>query len=59
MTAPLNSRRNVKLQTLALSKETITNLSAEEAKFLDNMLYDLRLLYVQVSQRPAGASKKG
>ncbi len=40
-----------------LQEKTRGNLSAEEAKFLDNMLYDLRLLYVQVSQRPAGAKK--
>src|SRR5438067_9498420 len=39
-----------------LQEKTRGNLTGEEAKFLDNMLYDLRLLYVQVSQR--GAEKK-
>ena len=32
MTAPLNSRRNVKLRTLALNKETLGNLTADEAE---------------------------
>jgi hypothetical protein len=35
-----------------LQEKTRGNLSADEARFLDNMLYDLRMLYVQVSQRP-------
>jgi hypothetical protein len=34
-----------------LQEKTRGNLSGEEAKFLESMLYDLRLLYVQVSQR--------
>lgn len=34
-----------------LQEKTRGNLTAEEARFLDNMLYDLRLLFVQVSQR--------
>ena len=33
-------------------------LTEQEAKFLDNMLYDLRLLYVQVSQRQPAPGKK-
>jgi len=38
-----------------LQEKTRGNLTAEEARFLDNMLYDLRMLFVQVSQRaPAG-----
>jgi uncharacterized protein DUF1844 len=40
-----------------LQEKTRGNLSGEEARFLDNMLSDLRLLYVQVSQR--GGEKKG
>ena len=31
MTALLNRRRSVKLQTLALSRETLANLTADEA----------------------------
>jgi hypothetical protein len=38
-----------------LQEKTRGNLSAEEARFLDNMLYDLRLLFVQVSQRQSSA----
>jgi hypothetical protein len=34
-----------------LQEKTRGNLTAEEARFLDNMLYDLRMLYVQVSQK--------
>src|SRR3979409_1603850 len=41
-----------------LQEKTRGNLSGEEANFLDNMLYDLRMLYVQVSAR-APAAKKG
>jgi len=33
-----------------LQEKTRGNLTAEEARFLDNMLYDLRVLYVRVSQ---------
>lgn len=40
-----------------LQEKTRGNLSAEEARFLENMLFDLRMLYVQVSQRPAGEKK--
>ena len=39
-----------------LQEKTRGNLTPDEARFLDNMLYDLRMLYVQVSQR--GAEKK-
>ena|SRR5436190_2936866 len=35
-----------------LQEKTRGNLTEEEARFLDNMLFDLRLLYVQVSKRP-------
>jgi hypothetical protein len=41
-----------------LQEKTRGNLSGDEAKFLDNMLYDLRMLYVEVSTR-APAQKKG
>ncbi len=34
-----------------LQEKTRGNLTAEEARFLENMLFDLRMLYVQVSQR--------
>jgi hypothetical protein len=33
-----------------LQEKTRGNLTADESRFLDNMLYDLRLLYVQVSK---------
>src|SRR3954447_1105330 len=39
-----------------LQEKTRGNLSPDEARFLENMLYDLRMLYVQVSQR--GRKKK-
>jgi uncharacterized protein DUF1844 len=34
-----------------LQEKTRGNLTAEEARFLDNMLFDLRMLFVQASQR--------
>lgn len=34
-----------------LQDKTRGNLSTEEARFLENMLFDLRMLYVQVSQK--------
>lgn len=34
-----------------LQEKTRGNLTADEARFLDNMLFDLRMLYVQVSQK--------
>src|SRR5438105_12217259 len=40
-----------------LQEKTRGNLTAEEARFLDNMLFDLRMLYVQVSQRAPGGEK--
>src|SRR5713101_6474768 len=33
-----------------LQEKTRGNLTADEARFLDNLLFDLRMLYVQVSQ---------
>ena len=39
-----------------LQEKTRGNLTTEEARFLENMLFDLRMLYVQVSQR--GGEKK-
>lgn len=37
-----------------LQEKTRGNLTAEEARFIENMLFDLRMLYVQVSQRKPG-----
>ena len=34
-----------------LQEKTRGNLTEDEARFLDNLLFDLRMLYVQVSQR--------
>ena len=34
-----------------LQEKTRGNLTEDESRFLDNMLFDLRMLYVQVSQR--------
>ena len=34
-----------------LQEKTRGNLTAEEARFLENMLFDLRMLYVQVSKK--------
>jgi hypothetical protein len=34
-----------------LQEKTRGNLTPEEARFLENMLFDLRMLYVQVSKR--------
>jgi hypothetical protein len=34
-----------------LQEKTRGNLTADESRFLDNMLYELRMLFVQVSQR--------
>jgi hypothetical protein len=36
-----------------LQEKTRGNLTTEEARFLENMLFDLRMLYVLVSQKPA------
>src|SRR4051812_2422497 len=38
-----------------LQEKTRGNLTQDESRFLDNMLFDLRMLYVQVSQRPPDA----
>jgi hypothetical protein len=42
-----------------LQEKTRGNLTADEARFLDNMLFDLRMLFVQVSKRESGPEKKG
>jgi hypothetical protein len=42
-----------------LQEKTRGNLTAEEARFLENMLFDLRMLYVQVSKRTGAPDKKG
>ena len=34
-----------------LQEKTRGNLTPDEARFLDNMLFDLRMLFVEVSQR--------
>ena len=34
-----------------LQEKTRGNLTAEEARFLENMLFDLRMLYMQVSKK--------
>jgi hypothetical protein len=39
-----------------LEEKTRGNLTDEERRFLDGMLYDLRMLFVQVSQRPRAAA---
>ena len=38
-----------------LQEKTRGNLTADEARFLENMLFDLRMLFVQVSQRQSAA----
>ncbi len=40
-----------------LQEKTRGNLTADEARFLENMLFDLRMLFVQVSQRQVSANK--
>src|SRR3954465_1607536 len=40
-----------------LQEKTRGNLTPDEARFLENMLYDLRMLYVQVSQRGPAEKK--
>ena len=42
-----------------LQEKTRGNLTAEESRFLENMLFDLRMLYVQVSKRQGAPEKKG
>ena len=42
-----------------LQEKTRGNLTAEESRFLENMLFDLRMLYVQVSKRAGEPEKKG
>ncbi len=41
-----------------LQEKTKGNLSADEARFLDTLLYDLRMKYVQVVNRPKEPEKK-
>jgi hypothetical protein len=40
-----------------LQEKTRGNLTDEEARFLDNMLFDLRMLFLQVSQRQSAAKR--
>ncbi len=42
-----------------LQEKTRGNLTAEESRFLENMLFDLRMLYVQVSKKHAAPEHKG
>ena len=35
-----------------LQEKTRGNLTPDEARFIENMLFDLRMLYLQVSRRP-------
>jgi hypothetical protein len=42
-----------------LQEKTRGNLSEDEARFLENMLFDLRMLYVQVSKRQGAPDQKG
>ena len=41
-----------------LQEKTRGNLTPEEAQFLENMLFDLRMLYVQVSKRQDAPKKE-
>jgi len=41
-----------------LQEKTRGNLTAEEGRFLENMLFDLRMLYVQVSRRQSPPEQK-
>jgi uncharacterized protein DUF1844 len=41
-----------------LQEKTRGNLSEDEARFLENMLFDLRMLYVQVSKRQGAPEQK-
>ena len=41
-----------------LQDKTRGNLTIEEARFLENILYDLRMLYVHVSQRQSAPAEK-
>jgi hypothetical protein len=41
-----------------LQEKTRGNLTPEEARFLENMLFDLRMLYVQVSKRQDAPKKE-
>lgn len=41
-----------------LQEKTRGNLTEDEAKFLDGMLFDLRMLFIQVSQRGASPAAK-
>jgi hypothetical protein len=41
-----------------LQEKTRGNLTEDEARFLENMLFDLRMLYVQVSKRQGAPEQK-
>ena len=50
------AQQSIDLLTM-LQEKTRGNLTPEEAHFLENMLFDLRMLYVQVSKRTAPDQK--
>ena len=50
------AQQSIDLLTM-LQEKTRGNLTADEARFLENMLFDLRMLYVQVSKRTASERK--
>jgi hypothetical protein len=50
------AQQSIDLLTM-LQEKTRGNLTADEARFLENMLFDLRMLYVQVSKRGASPEK--
>lgn len=50
------AQQSIDLLTM-LQEKTRGNLTADEARFLDNMLFDLRMLYVQVSKRTPSEQK--
>jgi uncharacterized protein DUF1844 len=50
------AQQSIDLLTM-LQEKTRGNLTADEARFLENMLFDLRMLYVQVSKRTSSERK--
>jgi hypothetical protein len=46
------AQQSIDLLTM-LQEKTRGNLTPDEARFLENLLFDLRMLYVQVSKRAA------
>jgi Domain of unknown function (DUF1844) len=50
------AQQSIDLLTM-LQEKTRGNLTPDEARFLENMLFDLRMLYVQVSKRGTDPQK--